>query len=99
MVELTETQETLLNQLKSPFFRGEYNIKAILTIHDGLRLHTKRYSKVINIDITYNYGKDLYEIKAYRVNSLKAECEQIANHEDVYFYQLHEIIRGVLFNN
>ena len=100
MVELTETQETLVNQLKrmNRFFISEYGIKIILTIDNGLRLHTKNNGKVINIDITYNYGQDLYEIKAYKINSFKAECEQIADYEGVFFDQLHEIIRGILFN-
>lgn len=99
MVELTETQQTLLDQLKgfNRFFIVEYGIKTILTIDNGLRLHTKNNGKTVNIDIVYNYGPDLYEIKAYRINSLKAECEQIAGYESVFFDQLDDLIRDILF--
>lgn len=99
MVELTEVQQTLLEQLKGTnrFFIIEYNVKTILTIDNGLRLHTKNNRTVINIDIIYNNGSDLYIIKAYKVNGLKAECKEIANYEDIFFDQLHELIRSILF--
>ena len=100
MVKLTETQQSLLDQLKgmNRLFVIEYNIKTILTIDNGLRLCTKNNGNVVNIDITYDYGQDLYKIKAYKINSLKAECKQIANYEGVFFDQLHELVREVLFN-
>ena len=99
MVELTEVQNTLIDQLKemNQFFIVDYNIKAILTINNGLRLHTKTNGIVINIDITYDYNSDLYSIKAYSVNSRKVEVKQIADFSDVFFDQLHELIRGILF--
>ena len=99
MVELTQLQQTLLEQLKisNRYFTIDYNVKAIITIDNGLRLHTRKNNRVVNIDITYNYGKDLYEIKAYSVNGLKAITEQIASYNDVYFDQLHSIIRKILF--
>jgi len=99
MTRLTQVQQKLLNQLKetNSFFRIEYNIKAILAIDNGLRLHTRNKGRVVNIDITYDSGKDLYRIKAYPVNGLKAKVEQIADFTDVYFDQLHERIREILF--
>ena len=99
MVELTEVQQTLLEQLRglNMFFISECNVKTILAIDNGLRLHTKNNGRVVNIDITYDYGNDLYDIKAYSVNSLKAECEQIADFTGVFFDQLHELIREILF--
>ena len=98
--DLTEVQLNLLDQLKGmhSFFIYEYSIKTILTIDNGLRLCTRNNGTVINIDITYNYGKDLYEIKAYKINGFKAECKEIANYSDVFSDQLHEFIRGILFN-
>ena len=100
MIELTGTQQSLLDQLKgmNRLFITEYNIKTILTIDNGLRLCTRNNGTVVNIDITYNYGQDLYKIEAYKINSLKAECKQIANYEGVFFDQLHKLIRGILFN-
>ena len=99
MIELTEVQQTLIEQLKemNRFFISEYNVKTILAIDNGLRLHTKNNGRVVNIDITYDYGNDLYDIKAYSVNSLKAECKQIADFTGIFFDQLHELIRGILF--
>jgi len=99
MVELTEVQQILIEQLKerNQFFIVEYHIKTILTIDNGLRLYTKNNGRVINIDITYDSDNDLYDIKAYSVNSLKAECDQIAVFTGVFFDQLHERIRGILF--
>lgn len=99
MVELTQIQYTLLEQLKgiNRLFMSEYNVKAILTIDNGLRLHTKNNGKVVNIDITYDYGRDLYDIKAYSVNSLKAKTGRIADFTEVFFDQLHERIREILF--
>ena len=99
MVELTQIQQTLIEQLKGAnrFFVAEYNIKAILSIDNGLRLHTRNNGRVVNIDITYNHGKDLYGIRAYSVNGFKVKTEKIADFPDVYFDQLHERIRKILF--
>lgn len=98
--DLTEVQINLLDQLRgmNRLFIAEYGIKTILTIDNGLRLCTKNNGKVVNIDITYNYGQDLYSMKAYKINGLKAECKEMADYEGVFFDQLHELIRGVLFN-
>lgn len=99
MVELTQVQQILIEQLKeiNRFFAVEYNVKAILAIDNGLRLHTKDNGRTVNIDITYNSSRDLYEIKAFSVNGLRAVTVQIADYSDVYFDQLHERIREILF--
>jgi hypothetical protein len=99
MIELTKIQKTLFTQLRvtNRYFEGEYNIKAVLAITDGLRLHTKNNGKTINIDIIYDYGMDLYKIKAYTINKYNTTFDKIAEFEDVFFDQLHEIIRSILF--
>jgi len=97
---MSQVQETLLEQLHglNPLFMAEYGVDTILTIEDGygLRLHTRNRGKVVNIDIIYRLGPDLYDIKAYRVDGLKAECEQIADKTEIFFDQLHDVIRNVL---
>lgn len=96
---LSEVNQTLINQLRAldPFFITKYNIKCVVQINDNkVRLHSRNRGKVINIDITYNEGLDLYEIQAYRVNGLEANCEQIKDIKEVYVDQLHDIIKEVL---
>lgn len=99
MTELTQVQHTLIEQLKgmNRFFISDYNIKMILAIDNGLRLHTRTNGRVVNIDITYDGGKDQYDIKAWAVDGRKAETEQIADFSGVYFDQLHDRLRNILF--
>lgn len=95
---LSEVNQTLMDQLRTlnPFFIAEYNIKCVIQINDNkVRLHSRNRGKVVNIDIAYNEGLDLYEIQAYRVNGLSVTCEQIKDVKEVYFDQLHDIIRGI----
>lgn len=97
MVQLTEVQKNLFDQLRiqRPFFKIEYNIKTFLTIKNGLRLHTRNRNKIINIDIIYNNGLDLYEITAYKINGVK--CKIIAEYREVYFDKLHDLIQDIIF--
>jgi hypothetical protein len=93
---LTDIQETLLSQLTNlnPLFTAEYNVKTIIGIDEGLRLHTKQNKHTVNIDIIYDCGQDLYIIKGYRVNGV--DFSEIATIENVYFDQLHDIIKEII---
>ena len=97
---MSQVQETLLEQLYglNPLFMAKYGVDTILAIEDGygLRLHTRNKGRVINIDIIYRLGSDLYDIKAYKVDGLKITCEQIADETQIFFDQLHDVIRNVL---
>lgn len=99
-VRLSRVQQTLLDQLRglNPLFIGDYGIKAILTIANGMgvRLHSRNRGKVINFDIVYDRGQDLYDLKAFRVNELKASTGEIDSWEGAYVEDLHPFIRRVL---
>ena len=96
----SDVQAEILTQLYAlnPLWIYEYNVKAILNVADGygVRLHIKHGRKVINIDIVYSVGQDLYEVVAHEVDAIKAETKQIAKIEMVFFDQLHEVIRKIL---
>jgi hypothetical protein len=92
----THIQAEILAQLTylNPFWMHTYNIDAVLNIADGygIRLHHKSKNKTINIDIIYQPDHDTYTIKAYRINSLKAE--KVAS--CVLFPELDQIIGEIL---
>jgi len=95
----TTIQKTIVQQLNAsnPFFVGLYNVKALLALEDGrtVRLHTRhKNGLVINIDITYDAGADLYNIKAYKIHGLNTQ--EIFNQEGFYFDQLDETIHRLL---
>jgi len=97
----TEIQRTLLDQLNAlnPWFVTVYNVRAILWLEwgNGIRLHTKHGRGAVNIDIVYNAGSDLYDVKAYHVDALKPDlCETIATHEGVNVIELDETINDIL---
>lgn len=75
-----------------------YNVKAILPLEDGrtLRLHTRhRGDLVINIDITYDNGADLYNIKADKITK-HLNVQEIFNEKGFYWDQLDETIHKLL---
>jgi len=96
----SDVQAEILAQLYAlnPLWMYEYNVKATLNIANGygVRLHIKHGQKVINIDIVYNVGHDLYDITAYKVDGKKATYERIAKYEMIFFDQLHDVIREIL---
>ncbi len=95
---LSDINQTLVNQLRStnPFFVSEYSITCVIQLKENsLRLHSRNRGKVINIDITYNTTWDLYDIKAYLIRG--TDCKPLPSFEGVYFDQLHDIIKEILF--
>jgi len=94
----SDVQAEILAQLYAlnPLWMYEYNVNAVLNIADGygVRLHTRQNRRVINIDIVYSVGQDLYEVTAYEIKGV--EAEEIAKHEMIYFFQLHDVIREIL---
>ncbi|MHA1723105.1 MAG: hypothetical protein ACTSXW_08520 [Candidatus Baldrarchaeia archaeon] len=94
----SDIQAEILAQLYAfnPLWIHEYNVKAVLNIADGygVRLHTRQNRRVINIDIVYSVGHDLYNVTAYEIKGV--EAEEIAKHEMIYFFQLHDVIREIL---
>jgi len=102
--KLSLVQQTLLEQLKAlnPFYIAEYGVKAILNdVPDkpkgmGLRLHTRNNGQVVNIDITYRPVPDVYDIEAWRIKEHGLKVDRIAHFTEVYFDQLHDLIRDIL---
>jgi hypothetical protein len=93
-------QKTIIEQLQTlnPWFMQLYNVKAILPLEDGrtLRLHTRhRGDLVINIDITYDNGADLYNIKADKITE-HLNVQEIFNEKGFYWDQLDETIHKLL---
>ena len=96
----TQVQETIVRQLLAlnPNFILAYWVKAILWKEDGrsVRLHTKKGGRTVNIDIIYHRIPDVYQIKAYEVNALKAECHEIKDVKDVLVDMLHPVISDII---
>ena len=94
-------QKTIAEQLQAlnPWFQTLYNIKALLALEDGrtLRLHTRNQGGlIINIDITYDNGADLYNIKADKIKNNGLDAEEIFNEKGFYADQLDETIHKLL---
>lgn len=95
----TNIQKTIVEQLSmfNPLFLIDYSIKAILWNDDGrsVRFHVRKKRKIINIDVIYDAGSDLYNIKAYKVEGL--DCKEIFNGKGFYFDQLDEIFSSIVY--
>ncbi len=101
-------QRTLIMQLEhlNPMFVVEYNIKAVILMDENtIRLHSKgKGQPTVNIDIKYNIGSDLYEIKAYKIKRFDFRTLDLGNLDPITIYdetgifwdQLNDIIQDIL---
>lgn len=101
--EKRKVAETILTQLRvqNPLFRAKYNVRQMMTLDEkggGIRLNTHQNSDTVNIDIIYDSGKDLYEVKAYKFNLPKMilEPKKVYDSKDIFFDQLDETITEAL---
>lgn len=98
MTKLNRVQQTLIEQLKvqNPSFLSEFNIKNIVLMDkDRIRLCCRGKEKV-NIDISYNRGSDLYDIKAYRLRNYGLDVKTIYDQDGFFWDQLNEVIKTIL---
>ncbi|MEM3506699.1 MAG: hypothetical protein QXT31_03490 [Candidatus Bathyarchaeia archaeon] len=103
----TEIQKTMVKQLSAL----TYGLNSqMLYMNDGrsLRLHIRKGKKIVNIDVIYDEGADLYNIKAYRLKDRvekfgdeeiiipNIDVETIAEINGVIWEELNEIIHRIL---
>ena len=67
----SEVQATMIQQLNAlhPYWRGEFGVEMI--VKDGeetLRLPFKIGRHRVNVDLTYDHGEDLYNVRAVDVD-------------------------------
>jgi hypothetical protein len=100
MNKIGEVGKTILEQLKAenPLFRSDYGVKAILLLEDdsGIRLHTKNGRKVINIDIKYDSGSDLYQVEFHKQKGKYGLTWETKTLDGVFFDQLNRLIQKEL---
>lgn len=93
---MNEVIETIVEQLR---WQGLDRLKlaclgliAYVEIDDHtLRLHFKRQGRVVNIDISYNEGSDMYDVSVHRLDA-KTFDTQSEVFGDMCFDQLGELI-------
>jgi hypothetical protein len=71
MTQISEYQQTMMHQLshQHSYWRGEFGVKQIIVIDEfTLRFPFRIGSKKVNVDLTFDRGADLYNIKAIDVN-------------------------------
>ncbi len=119
----SDTQATIVQQLYSlnPAFNLEFRVRAVINLNNtkcahgeytAVRIHCKG-RRTVNIDIAYNEGSDLYDVKAYEIQKLPGlrkigdineflknwePTKEIFSLEGAYFEDLNGIIRGILAN-
>ena len=96
--EINRVQETLIQQLQAqnPLFTAEFNISSIVLMDENRVRLCSRGGEVVNIDIAYNEGSDLYDIKAYRIRNHGLDVKTIYDKTGFYWDQLNEAIKTIL---
>ena len=70
-VKLSEYQQTMLQQLGHlhSYWRGEFGVTQIIKVDEvTLRFPFRVGHRKVNVDLTYDKGADLYNVKATDVN-------------------------------
>ncbi len=97
---ISEVVQTIADQLKqlNPLFQVEFNIKSLIAMSDDrLRLHSRhRGGVVVNIDIQYDRGADLYNIEAYKLTKSALNCEEVFSGSGFFAEQLDETLNEIL---
>ena len=98
MKNLTTIQTTMKEQIDAmfnPLAQRMLGLKMILKDGENkLRYHFKKGSKVINVDVEYDYGQDAYKIAAYKING--AETKKIYENSCAYFDDFGAIFGDIL---
>ena len=97
-VNLNQVQKTLIQQLQAqnPLFMAKFCITDIVLMNENtIRLHS-RGREIVNIDITYNHGSDLYDIKAYRLRNHGLDVKPIYGEQGFFWDQLNQAIKAIL---
>ena len=84
---ISEVVKTIGEQLTAlnPLFQAEFDVKELIAMNENtLRLHSRSKRGIINVDISYNHGSDLYDIKAYRLTNHGLDAETIFNNTDIF---------------
>lgn len=96
---ISQVQKTIVEQLtaQNRFFASEHDIKALVAMDDRntIRLH-HRGKETVNIDIRYNEGSDLYNVKAYRLQNHGLDVKTIYDEQGFYWDQLDTVIKTIL---
>ncbi len=97
---VTQIQDTMIKQLsaQNPAWSTDHSVKTVLLMSDGItiRLCHRRGRRVVNIDITYNRGSDLYSVKAYLIRHSGLEVTTIYDESGFFWDQLDMVIGSVL---
>jgi allophanate hydrolase subunit 1 len=90
---LSDTQKAILETLTyfNPIWKDDLGVKEILVKDDNvIWLHTKNNNKVVNVEIVYDYGSDLYIVKFHKLKGFDVETTEF---EDVYFDELYRLLQ------
>ena len=101
-VQVSSVVQTLLEQLNAlnPLWRVEYQIKNVVVDKkrpNWVRLCSRLGQQVINIDISYNEGTDLYDIKAYRLRNYGLDIRTVYDEEGIYAENLNCALVMIVF--
>jgi allophanate hydrolase subunit 1 len=92
--KLNDIQKDILETLtySNPLWISDLGVRAILTKGENtIRLCTKNNKTVINIDIVYNAGSDLYDVKFYKLKgNFDVETKEF---KDVFFDELYRLLQ------
>lgn len=75
---------------------AEFDVKQLIAMDENtLRLHSRGRRGVINVDIHYNRGSDLYDIKAYRLRGAGIDAREIHSGSGIYVDQLDTVLDAI----
>lgn len=96
LAKVNQVQKTLLEQLKrlNPLYKADFGIENIVIMDDATLRFCARNKQKVNIDIHYNSGSDLYDIKAYHI--VKFDAKTIFDTPGIFFDQLNDILRQII---
>jgi len=97
-VNPNQVQKTIIQQLQAqnPLFMADFTITDIVLMSENtIRLHS-RGEEIVNIDITYNCGSDLYDVKAYRLRNHGLDVKLIYDRNGFFWDQLNQAIDSII---
>lgn len=93
--EMNEIAKTILDQLGGlPLLRLLLGTRQVVFSSNGIHFDIHGCAKINRVQIDYNAGMDLYQMKFFRVSTSRVPFNLIAEYEEVYADQLGNMIEA-----
>ncbi|KKN06186.1 hypothetical protein LCGC14_1079930 [marine sediment metagenome] len=99
MTEMNETQTILMEQLKSLGVFSKQKVERTVYNSDksdgstwDIRLCIREPGLVVNVDIGFDRGQDLYDVKGHLIRNMGLHIDEVYSGEGFFWDQLGDIV-------